>query len=321
MQIYTAEALRYLDMGLSVVPVGDQKRAKGEWEIYQHQRMTPLEAEYHFSRRDVCGIAIIGGAISGGFEGLDFDAKYDLTGSMFDTYWDRLHREQDSLAAQLVMASTRNKGRHLYYRSPDVGRHLELARRKATPEELKVLPNRKFRTLIETRSNGQYIIVPPSPGYTFLQRDLSKLTEISPKERKIVLDIARSHNKYFDIPASFSRMPRIDFKRESPLDDFDQRENGEVVALLKKHGWVVVDDKNPSKTIFRRPGDTKQWSSGDYDHTIKRFTVLTDRTVFTKEWGYRPSAVFTYLECNKDFKEACRRLLALGFGIAYKDQR
>jgi hypothetical protein len=47
----------------------------------------------------------------------------------------------------------------------------------------------------------------------------------------------------------------------------------------------------------------------------------TTSTEFVRGVGYRPCAVYAFLECNKDFTLAARRLLADGYGVPYKKRR
>lgn len=319
MTSYVTTALQYLDMGLSVVPVNHLKKAT-DWQGFQSRRMTPAEVISRFSRSCVHGIAIVAGSISGDFEGLDFDTKYDLTGSLFSNYWHKLSCANPELAARLVKATTKNRGQHLYYRCSEVGRHLELARRMATPEELRIKPSLKTRTLIETRSNGQYIIVPPSWGYQFEQNDLCSVPLIQPPERKILLDLARAFDRFAESELFRERYGNRNITGDphSPLDDYDQR--GDVIGLLKKHGWVVVSEK-PDQILLRRPGNTKQWCSASFNHLINRFFAYTHSTDFIARKPYKPSAVYAFLECNRNFSVACQQLLLLGYGISYKDQR
>jgi len=61
------DALRYLDYGWSIIPVGPDKKALVSWEEFQHRRATPDEVRAWFKKLNPAGIAIVTGRISGVF--------------------------------------------------------------------------------------------------------------------------------------------------------------------------------------------------------------------------------------------------------------
>lgn len=61
------EALRCLDYGWSIIPVGPDKKALISWEEFQHRRATPDEVRAWFKKLHPAGIAIVTGRISGVF--------------------------------------------------------------------------------------------------------------------------------------------------------------------------------------------------------------------------------------------------------------
>jgi hypothetical protein len=168
---------------------------------------------------------------------------------------------------------------------------------------------------METRANGGYVLVAPSPGYRFFQGDLGSVSFIQPVEREVLFAVARSFNSYSDL--QYGRKPRIGNgpRVGSPMDDYDRR--GNVVELLKKHGWSVVRETSV-KTEFRRPGQSDHETSGDFHHVLNLFGVFTTSTVFKPETGYSPSAVYAFLECNGDFSMAAKKLIDDGYGTAYR---
>ena len=103
----------------------------------------------------------------------------------------------------------------------------------------------------------------------------------------------------------------------SPFSDYDQR--GDVLQLLKRHGWKIVKS-TVEKTYLQRPGDTEHFTSGDYNHKLGLFGVFSTSTEFEVGKGYRPYAVYTILECEGNFRLAAKRLLKEGYGIPYKDR-
>lgn len=309
-------ARQYRDWGLSVVPVQKTKRPPGHWREFQTRLMTEEEMIAAFTDPVPFGIAIVCGDVSGPFEGLDIDSKYDLSKLLYGRFQSAIQEAFPNLFRRLVAGVTANKGYHFYYRCPEVGRSQPLAQRPATDDEKKAEPKHKVKVLIETRSNGGIIVVPPTPGYAFFQNDFSNLPVIQPAERENLLAIARSFNLYHKQKPPFAEIDNRKKGRwnrnKSSLLDFNHR--GDIFGLLKSHGWIECGTEGP-RTYFLRPGKTDHDTSGDYHHGLGLFKVFTTSSEFTPGEGYTPSAVFAALECGGDFYLAAKKLLALGFGI------
>jgi hypothetical protein len=165
-------------------------------------------------------IAVIAGAPSGNVECIDFDLKYDLTGTLFNRFESLLFDNDPFLFRKMVILSTPSGGKHLIYRCDTVGRNQKLAQRSVTNEEaLKAVELNPFvaegateeereeimqkalnqsRVLIETRANGGYFLTFPSPGYTFDNEDktFASIEVISDKEREMLLAVCRSFNEF-----------------------------------------------------------------------------------------------------------------------------
>ena len=314
-------AKQYKKLGLSVLPVGPNKECTIYWKQYQYAIIADSDMRREFQQPRVNGIAVICGSISGSLEGIDIDSKYDLSGSLSSDYLTAIRIQNRDLFDQLVIASTKNNGIHIYYRCEEIGRRIILARRPTTEQERLVCAEEKLKILIEGRANGEYIIVPPTPGYRFIQQSLEQIATIRPRDRQLILKIARSFNlDHRELP------PRImdtfiSSSHESPFDCYDRdiRRKENVIELLHKHGWVFVEEIYP-RTYFRRPGQTDHRTSGDYHEDLNLFTVFTSNTQFEPIKGYRPHTVYAELECGGDYKRAAKELLARGYGIAYKDR-
>ncbi|MCP4424939.1 MAG: bifunctional DNA primase/polymerase [Chloroflexi bacterium] len=154
-QLLTA-ALRYLDAGLSVIPIGGDKRplmallprepnqngrSKPTWKPFREQRPDRAALTRWFGQ-EKANVAIVTGQVSGGLVVFDFDTDADL-------YYRRWRRLVGPLARKLPLAAT-GKGYHVYVRTD-----VSFPNRKLTY-------NKEKRVLIETRGEGGYIIAPPS---------------------------------------------------------------------------------------------------------------------------------------------------------------
>src|SRR5258708_2168516 len=312
-------ALDYHALGFSVVAVRQDKRAVGNWKTYQVLPMTPTQIPYRFNYRHAAGIAIICGKVSGNLEGIDMDSKYDLTGTLFYRFMEKVRYRLPGVARKLVIARTRNNGYHFFFRCSTIGRNTPLARRATTQTERQQKPGELVKVLIEMRAEAGYLIVEPTPGYHFIQGSLHSVPHITSSERTILLEIARGFDEYI-LPVLKPRYTLLSSHPEhGPLSSYDEdpdrREN--LIALLEKHGWITLPTKGV-KTYFRRPGQTAHYASGDYNQDLNLFGVFSTSTIFRPEKGYRPSAVYALLECQGNFGEAAKRLLEAGFGTPYR---
>ncbi len=96
----------------------------------------------------------------------------------------------------------------------------------------------------------------------------------------------------------------------SPFDDYNKQ--GDVLGLLKRHGWKEFSN-DTGNIRLTRPGK-KTDISGDLRKSDNLFHVFTDGTEFTASESYNPSQVFAVLECSNDMKQARARLISLGYG-------
>jgi hypothetical protein len=102
----------YTKQGLSVIPIGENKRAVFPWTEFQSKIMDDGTIKAQFNNERCKNIAIIGGGVSGGLEIIDVDLKYDVSGNL----WDRLKDALTDLMPLLYVVRTKSGGYHLYYR-------------------------------------------------------------------------------------------------------------------------------------------------------------------------------------------------------------
>ena len=314
--------------GLQFIPVNENKQplVKG-WQ--------DTIAKHNLS--NCYGVGLVCGKVSGGIEVIDADEKYSLDGKLFENYKKEIHRQNPTLLKKLVIAKTVNNGYHVIYRCEKIEGNLKLANRETTAEEKettykksydaasiagkndsdaktfakKSSDNDKVRVLLESRGVGGMIVCSPTKGYDFIFGDLQSISTITPNERDLLFAVARQFNEYLEEAVTHTAKEVPKTAGLSPFEDFDNR--GDVVSLLEKNGWKIVKQKG-QKTLLLRPGQSTAESSGNYDHARKWFSVFTTSTEFEPQKAYRPYAVFAILECNKNFSDASRKLLDLGYG-------
>ena len=184
-----AAALDYLAAGLSVLPIGPDKRPAGEWKHFQTERATPGDVAVWRSP----AVGILGGRISGNLWILDFDLEAE---ELYPAWRALLAEKYPGLAVALEGAPVgrTSKGYHVYVRLPE-----------ARPNELlagyyaEVDGKPRVEKLIETRGEGGYVVAPPSPHpsgarYQWI-RPLEAIPTLSPEFTEQLLAACRSFDR------------------------------------------------------------------------------------------------------------------------------
>jgi hypothetical protein len=306
------EACRLLGSGLSVLPVlaDGRKRPAVTWKLYQARLATAEELAQWFRLRPM-GLAVIGGEVSGNLEILDFDVH-----ALVDPWAQMVDDLCPGLLARLPQVQTPSHGRHVYYPCLVIAGNQKLAQR---PSE-----NGRPETTIETRGRGGYAIVPPSPRrchplhkpYVLLQGDLAAIPTITPDERKILLNAARSFDAYVkpkrivsDRFLSRSSQPHGD----RPGDVFNARDDWP--AILEPHGWIMVG-QHGDITFWKRPNKPEPGISAttNYGGRLLLYVFSSNAWPFEPGTAYSKFAAYSLLEHGGDFAAAAKALSRRGYG-------
>ena len=238
----TAE--RYAKSGLSVIPIkpDGSKSPAVAWKPFQTRIADPAELNAWF--RNGNGIGIVAGKVSGSLEILDFDNS-----EIFDHWRNLLEQTGPGLLARFLIVMT-PKGFHVFYRCPDgVEGNQKLAQKKEQDGELK--------TIIETRGEGGYVVVPGSPPechpsgipYVMLQGDLTEIPTITAEERQMLIECARAIN---EVPKrTITGVETQDSnKGQRPGDEFNAKASWD--DILVPHDWNIVGQRG-DVTDWQRP--------------------------------------------------------------------
>lgn len=288
-----------------------KRPALPEWTKFQKQ--LPSIDQHHFNG----AIGIITGKISGNIFVLDIDVKYDLTGTLVE----RLQAEfGEELSGRIFQAAyiqkTINGGLHIFLRCEQIEGNLKLAQRQTTAAEREKEPDEKVKVLLETRGDGGFIVVAPTEGYEVMSGELTDIGFISIDDKERLFEICRSFNEVFtEVAPPVSKKFTTAIEGLPPWEDYDQR--ADVTAFLLSHGWTFLKSVGKNKH-FTRPGK-KGATSGTYNEELNLFRCFSTSTQLEADKSYRPSALFTFLECNGNFEESARKLYSLGYGERFNN--
>lgn len=318
---YTKIAKAYAKAGYSVIPVNSNKIPSiKQWKEYQNKAMTEQECDEYFT--NCYGIALLCGG-KNKVTAIDFDLKYDLSADLFERFKNELGKE---ILEKMYVQSTKNSGFHLVFSCEKVEGNQKLASRYTTSFEqhitymenfnnpetrdkaIKIASNDRVRVLIETRGEGGYICINPTPNYTKVYGKLQHITE---QEYEVIMSTARKFNEIAEVKKDI-KTSKYDEWKLSPFADYNNR--GDVLHLLSVNGWDQVGRQYGKSVRLKRPGQTHAKSSALYDTDTHIFNVFSTSTMFDVNKGYTPSDIFVEIECNGDTVEAFKKLTALGFG-------
>lgn len=294
------------EFGLSIIPVSHQKTPFKPWSEFQ-STISPIASWHsHYSENGTVGI--IAGKISGNLECIDIDIKNDPTKKIITEYSNLIPND---LYKKLLIQTTPSGGQHFIYRCPEatIDRNLKLA-------------HHTDRTvIIETRGEGGYFCT-SKVNNKVIQGELdienlhTEIPIITPEERNLLLDLARSLNRYF--PSGNTSKKGEPFSYGEPaINDFNNKYM--IIKLFEKHGWSAVNEDD-EKFYLRRDGTTAA-HSGYYFKESKTFFCFSTSTEFTPEKPYNHFQVLQMLEGKNDYRTTLRLLKDYGFEVESKSDR
>ena len=267
----TAE--RAVEAGISVVPprTDGTKAPLGSWRMFQARLPYAQELDNWYRAEQNPGIGVVCGAVSGNLEAVDFDRH-----SVYDEF---IERARETGLAELVdrieagYLERTPKGRHWLWRCSEIAGNTKLA------------SNEIQEVLIETRGEGGYVIVAPSSGsihpsgepYELLQGSIDTITAITPEERELLLDLARS----FDHVSRRADLPGSE-DQSRPGDHYNAATTWS--ELLLPAGWRQMGARD-GITSWQRPGKTIGISATTNFAGADLLHVFTSSTGFEPEIG------------------------------------
>jgi len=288
------------DKHISAIPVNSDKTPMVAWKTYQERLQTQSECEKWGSMQKG-GLAVVCGKISKNLEVIDIDNKLNDAAEIFEDICKQIKNNRQKLFDKLVLEKSKNNGFHIIYRCDKIEGNLKLARR----EDLEG----KIVTVIETRGEGGYCVVYPTPSYERIQKNILNVQEITIDERYFLFNLCKMYNTIQDKETS-SNFIKTNNKTTQNVDKIGDlyNEKDDFIDVLLKHGWTIVK-KEFDKIHFKRPGKAEKGNSATFLLEPRLFYVFsTNAFPFENEEAYSPFAVYTLLEADGDFKQAVKQL-------------
>ena len=323
----------YAEAGLSFLPIrpdgskapdgdrlpfylqaGPEPTWRRGWAPLQQRVPTPAEYESWWRASDdpLNGIAVICGAVSKNLEAIDFDSE-----DLGQPWLEAVEAAAPELIGKLVMVKTPRPGRHVYYRCPRIEKNQTLARMTFDDDGVtRTVP------LIETRGEGGYALVPPSPAechptgrcYEYVgSRTLSDVTMITEAERALLFEISRSFDKS---PPRTSRSLGASTKSpatgQRPGDIFNS--TADWTELLSRYGWTCVGPVSDGVSYWCRPGKTDGTSATlNYEQSGRLYVFSSNAIPLEQGQSYSKFEFLAEMEYDGDFTAAAVALSDAGF--------
>lgn len=302
------EIAKYIDEGISVIPVRDKddaggvaKSPFGSWKTAQR---TITDKAVLFDLMDIkyntTAVGIVGGKVSGNLEIIDIDVKYKP--GIDATLFTDLKTLYPDLLSRLRIHKSPSGGYHILYRcETSVPGNQKLAGRKGD--------NGKPINFIETRGEGGYVLAPPSLGYRVIKDiPIPMLTAI---DRESIVGLCRSYNEIVKIEKPPAPAPSdIQYYDTNPFEDFNNR--CDPTELATSQGWSVFKF-NSNFIWYTRPGKGKGVSMS-FNLSKRFFFCFTASTELEENHGYSPANLLSALQFRGDKKRLYAHLVSEGYG-------
>ena len=317
-------ALACHQVGISVIPIlpadarGD-KRPAVAWKQYQQHAATREQVETWFAEEGAYGLAACCGGVSDGLVMIELEADgapkiADLTQAAADhgitPLWQRF------MSGWLEKSPS--GGFHWYVKAPGNSNGNRKLARTQTEDG-------KIHTLAETRENGGYSVIAPTPGsfhhtghaWTLLAGGPHTIPTLTGEELDQILDLFRLLDEPINTPqltgttstsASPFRAYTSSAEDTRPGSAIDQAMTWE--DILTPHGWTKAHRGERGEQYWTRPGKPRGSVSAStgYKNDRDRLYVFSSSTIFTTDTPYTKFAAYAMLNHGGDMKKAALEL-------------
>jgi hypothetical protein len=300
-------AVDMLDAELSVVPVLENKKPTMAWTQLQKE---PINSDLAFNIfKDAWGIGLICGEVSGGVECIDFDSHNNDINDIYRKFVS--HEGIANIIGNNRVYTERSQrgGFHIIYRYS--------TNAEKRDSNIKLASWENGESMIETRGEGGYVIVAPSPNYETRHGDLLNLPTLEEFERDALLDFATSFDKTIkkDTKTEIITEGKGVFDNTDPISFFNWNKSAYAKKLLEEEGWVNLGYNEREKVEnWRRPGKTDGISGtwGRKHNALYCFTSSYEK--FEQNAYYTPFQILVKLRFNGNYNAAINWIMQKYFG-------
>lgn len=331
-------AERWRQAGVSVVPIVAKNQPAVRWKEFQARCPTVEEIGEWWGNGHPYGIAIICGAVSGGLEMTELEARalnsYALTDIANGADSLGIGDVWDQVSTGYTQASP-SGGLHLVYRISD----------HEVPGNEKIARNEDNLVLAETRGEGGYFVGAPSPGschpsgegWLLASGDYGSIPTITWEQRCLIHEAIRLALDFDEpkppatqpprstpgstlatvAPAAFaSPGMRSGATSLSPGDDWSSRTDW--AEILEHEGWTFFGHGVGRERLWVRPGkDRRDGHSASTDYNDKPgFYVWSTSAGLPTEEPLTKLFIYAHYSFNGDMSTCAQYLKRQGYGSA-----
>lgn len=331
-----AAARVWTDAGVSCIPIqaNQTKRPACRWGDYQVRAPELGQVDEWWGNGSAYGLALICGKVSGNLEMVELEGRA-ASGEMITEIVNRCDELNIGHIWDLLNSSlgysemSPSGGLHLLYRISD----------HDVPGNTKIASNEAGLVLAETRGEGGYVIVAPTPGtchpsgeaWMKVNGDYGHLPEITWYERcrlheALQLALDKSPRPISTPPPAPVALPTgppstgLSATGLTPGDAFEEKVTWN--EILEPHGWRV-ESVTGQETKWTRPGkDPRLGASATtgYANDRDRLYVFSTSTTFDAQTPYTKFAVYAFLNHDGNFSAAAAELRRQGYGDPLEHQ-
>ena len=252
-------ALGMLHLGHSVIPVGEGKRPMVKWKPYQIRAMNPVDVQTYWAGNDNTdpGIGVVCGAVSSNLEMLELEGRAcdPSTLEQLDTAMSKRRTRTRWLSLLKGWAE----------RSPSGGLHLFYMLDSPVPGNEVIAATEGGLVLAETRGEGGYSVIAPTPGrFTNHRQDSANGWErvsrnVNPplltrvQRDQIHAVIAQCLDRRKPDRAQPTACPAVtEYGDDSPLNWFNRETTW--AQILEPYGWRWHSSGAGGEQYWTRPG-------------------------------------------------------------------
>lgn len=311
---------KLLDVGYSLLCVGENKMPNFAWKIRQTKAYSKNEFEKDYNYNGgikkkngedlppTRGVGIVTGYNN--VEVIDVDLKIFGSLKEQDGFWNEyisfLKDHIVDFDDKFVIYKTINNGYHILYRCAKIEGNLKLAKLEGYKE-----------AIIETRGIGGYVFIYDKQVSKLSYNDIAEISEL---DREMIIDLSRTYNfiEQVDTLLPEKTTPIQKNTKESNIGDsdfvdvWDDFNSKNKVWDLISSDFTIIKHLS-DKTIIKRHGATSAHSGYIYTNTDRMY-LFSSGTDFEPETIYSAFSIYSLRHHRGDYKAAAKDLYQKGYG-------